>query len=126
MVNEFDGMKGELGDKHWCDNIPLHVSYVDKWRIVVQTKTFQPLFRGVLGFTKCTTLIHYPKEKLFIKLVVYMWFSVPYSYFFYSSSHAISKKLYLIFYLCLCCFFNRFLMRELVPLEVGATTSLST
>ena len=40
MVNEFEGMKGELDEIEWSDNISLLTSYMKKWRIIFWTKAF--------------------------------------------------------------------------------------
>lgn len=58
MVNEFHGMKGELGKVEWSDHIPLPTSEMETWRILLWTKAFQLLFRGTHKYTMSTTIFH--------------------------------------------------------------------
>ena len=46
MVNEFEGIKDELDEVECSNHIPLLMSNVEKWRMWLWTKVFQPLLRG--------------------------------------------------------------------------------
>lgn len=64
VANEFEGMKGELSDVDWCENIPLPVLCVKKYRILISTKAFNCCLGDPWDFEIFTTLIHFLKGRI--------------------------------------------------------------
>lgn len=64
---KLSGMKSELDEVHWHDNIPRITSYGEKWRIVIWAKA-QPMFKGASRFSRSITLDHYLEGKIVLMI----------------------------------------------------------